>query len=142
MTPQEKKQLVKEAIIRAVPSVMDLVFGCEVRILESEMKWLVVNIKNDWLEAVSGNIMQGTKKDSIREIIGRPISLQDVLVAIGKKQKMKGVYVNSFGLFLVWGLEDKKPKVVSDVVWDLSQDFDHQSEAVWGFLWELLVNNK
>lgn len=70
--------------------------------------------------------------------IGRPITLADVLVAIGNKQYEYGEIdfnmktVSTGQEILIMSNFEKT------VTWDLSKDFDHQSEAVWEFLHGLL----
>lgn len=136
MTTQEKKQLVKEAIIRAVPSVMDLVFGCEVKIGDFKRTVFQVfydedeNVSNILTESSSIGMLQYTSPGAF-EIIGRPIQLQDVLVAIDKAKPLMELCVRQTGTFI-------DPERISiGIHWDLSQDFDHQSEETIDFLYEL-----
>jgi len=71
------------------------------------------------------------------KILGRPIQLADVLMAIGKK-KMIGVSGS--------GLEEPNLLIIAiegkSIAWNLSLDLDSQSDEVKEFLIGLLVNNK
>lgn len=131
-----RKEAVRQAVIRAVPSVMELKMGCEVRIFESEKKWLVVCLENDSIKTLSGNSTQNTHISDITEIIGRPITLADVLVAIDSTN----IVIDAKGEFVKFVNPDAPDD--TGIFWDLSQDFDHQSEEFYQFAWELLVENK
>lgn len=130
---ENKKQLVKEVIIKAVPSVTDLVFGCIVEDGRGEAVLLgkYTHVKENLYEGISSR--GSTVVATINKIIGRPIQLADVLVAI---EKINGT---------LFGVDSWSVLVSSYAVaellekWDLSQDFDHQSEAFYLFVWELLV---
>lgn len=138
-SPAGRKEAVRQAIIKAVPSVMDLKMGCYVSFFaqkdwKDREEWAKyekiteIVVSNDEqgigiLTPDNGIIYPNIKKMKGFEIIGRPISLQDVLVAIGKKW--------SWGSYSTHWMNAIQ-------IWDLSQDFDHQSEAAWEFLYRLL----
>lgn len=148
MTTSEKKEAVRQAIIKVVPGIMDLKFGCEVwhknykngREIEGLLSQGKLTIKTgEWYQDQFGNSFN---EKGITEIIGRPIQLQDVLVATEKRWR------TMYGVNPIDGLKRDIPLREGEMLyyivskWDLSQDFDHQSEAVWEFLWKLLVNEK
>lgn len=166
MTIEEKKEAVRQAIVRAVPSVMDLDFGCRVKV--SWDAWgepsegsgeyceagydigyvtfddmLQFNGSNSLSDIFAATLKDGYDEDYeyTFEIIGRPITLQDIIYALKKNEpKMFGAATVSNQMKMQAPLETKIKNIVN--AYDLLQDFDHQSEAVWDFLWELLVNNK
>lgn len=135
MIIHEKKQLVKEAIIKAVPGILDLKLGCEV--ITNEEPWIFCmvvtppegkDIRLAYQYDENGIYADcHFSKNKIVEIIGRPITLADVLIAIVEK------YSISERDFYILELIENHGKC-----WDLSQDFDHQSEETYNFLWSLL----
>lgn len=124
MTPQEKKEAVRQAIVRAVPSVMDLVFGCQIKTSKSQIGIILVDRKFD-CDALIEGIRRNVGKKHF-EIIGRPIQLADVLVAIGSICDNSPANIGGFTRDLL------------NNGWILSQDFEHQSEATISFLYELM----
>lgn len=117
MTISEKKEIVRSVIINAVPN-----FPSHISVWN----------KND-------------KTTEIDVISSRPIQLQDVLVAIGKKKENNDDYnpilVSEGGSFYRHDMDssDIEGYELEHLAhWDLSQDFDHQSEEVWLFLHGLL----
>lgn len=128
----EKKEAVRQAIIRAVPSVMDLNFGCRVK--DSTGEWILIDDDGDQFICWNGTSYHGLLKLSLK-IIGRPIQLQDVLTAI---DKVDSNYCLSFeGQFVEYDAENGNMNL-SGVWWKPSEDFDHQPEPCINFLWELL----
>lgn len=141
---EDKKQLVKEAIVRAVPSVMDLVFGCEVkkayRMFQNSTGYVCGVDRSDiYIRYGVPSVEEDTalfQRWDIKpeEIIGRPIQLADVLVAIAKKVKpFPDLELGSVQL----DIAKHGTNGMDNGLWDLSQDFDHQSEATIDFLWSL-----
>lgn len=148
MTIQEKKQLVKEATVHAVPSVMDLVFGCVVKHTQHGWKQRIIsnldfNSHGRYLTDGTGagtNIIKLPSKKW--EIIGRPITLADVLIAM----KTQRVRINLSGVDELYfdvleesnAFTHEQSWKSSGVKWKLGEDFDHQSEVTIDFLWSLL----
>lgn len=140
MTIQEKKEAVRQFIVSAVPSVMDLKMGCRIQQRFSVIPYTTVisgiEEKSEGDKyvitthgiATSEVYLERYKEHDnyIIEIIGRPITLADVLIAI---KSLKAFHYNQEW----WG------KINALIFqWDLSQDFDHQSEEAYDFLWSLL----
>jgi hypothetical protein len=133
------KKEVREAIIAAVPEIMELKFGCRVR-LKSSTENNVHIIIYSW-ETESGDRRYGIDgyviadfKEKDFEILGRPITLADVLRAIDTD-----LAINDFGYFI---------RIVDCEVrdyyygWDLSKPLDGQSDEVWRFLHSVLISKK
>lgn len=131
MIIHEKKQLVKEAIIKAVPGILDLKLGCEV--ITNEEPWIFCmvvtppegkDIRLAYQYDENGIYADcHFSKNKIVEIIGRPITLADVIYTyMGNPEVPQRA--------------GKWAEIIAN--WNLLQDFDHQSEAVWEFLYGLL----
>jgi hypothetical protein len=98
MTPQETLAAVRAAVIRAVPEIVELKFGCELSRKgqeDSRRPYKVIedvgfgaNDKKCWINSVPfGSMPIELEKDMIEnggefKIVGRPIRLADVLLAI------------------------------------------------------------
>lgn len=126
---------IREACIAANPSIKDLVFGCEVKTPYGNITKLVWETrgKSIWL----------TEEDSRYnledlEIIGRPIRLADVLLAIQKKQHKNITYlVSTFGIFM-----DSHFNFSMKHQWNLlKDDLTLQSPETISFILELLSSN-
>lgn len=102
-TVQDKKEIVRQVLIKTNPHLNNMEKIC------SECKREVV---------VSGN----------RVVRKKPIGLADVLVAIELTNPKSDISIRGFrGIFTP---RDINP---NGVEWNLSQDFDHQSEAFYLF---------
>lgn len=140
-------------IIKVVPSVMDLKFGCEVKgfstalgrtfLLEMfddpDELWGRMSVyPENWKDYRSEPVYTASwKKPSKKdfEIIGRPITLATVIHALDQvltEEKIKEVMQLT---------KYNAMTLISNLVhlWNCADDdFDHQSEAVWEFLYGLL----
>lgn len=125
----------KKVIQKAVPEIMELKLGCEVEIgtitsvFESEGKYgyALIPYSTRW-DGMNGEATaKRYSKERLGKILGRPIRLSDVLVAImGKPEKpqMAGFWAD---VIINWKLSD--------------DNLDHQSEACINFLHNLLCQN-
>lgn len=117
----------KSIIQKANPEIMELKFGCEIRGMGFYAYGLSDRNNGDLVGyATSLGRFDGNLNND--EILGRPIRLADVLLAIGEKWVM--VSNNSF------------PQQVVEVFnkWNLRDDnLDHQSEECKHFLIDLLT---
>lgn len=161
MTPQEKKEAVRQVIISHVPSVKsEITEGTRVNIWwidtpidrpydPDEESVTVFEDRNGWRDNGEWNgKYRSCIEDNVTgyyEIIGRPIQLHDVLVAIGKKKENDDDYnpilVSEGGSFYLHDMDSSDIEgyeLEHLAQWDLSQDFDHQSEAFYLFAWKLL----
>ena len=85
---QDYIKTIKEACIKANPEIMELKFGCEVKIFGGENTKIVQNIDNKFLLS-NGKFHYGEirNKDNYEEILGRPITLEDILICLYKNGK-------------------------------------------------------
>lgn len=122
MTPQQQLAFIKEKVIEAVPSILDLKFSCQVK-LKGE--------KNHIFTIGSDNLLGR----EVSEIIGRPITLPDVLLAIGKNVKpFPDLQLESIQL----DISKYGSNGMDNCLWNLLLPLDGQKEEVWAFLAELL----
>ncbi len=134
-----KIETIREACIKANPSIKDLVFGCVVVNEVGEQERVLWSI-DSWKKGGKDVQLDGTAvhihESELKEIIGRPIRLADVLLAIEKKYKDK-YRVTSQGVF-----ENYNPLLQRHVVnetWNLlKDDLTQQSDETIDFLFELL----
>lgn len=157
--------LIREACIAAVPEIMKLKAGCLVKIKTGGMikyKGESSNCLYAYVMAEKANkhtiiVDDGTEygKEHIKEILGRPIRLSDVLVAIEVKRKEKkgwewmidgrGTFWTTNGsdiqnIAIFWkehGLKNHEEGY--KIFWNLlDDDLSHQSEETLQFLSGLL----
>lgn len=134
---------VREAVVKAVPEIMELKFGCDVLI--EGIKWKYVG---DWQGVITVfNEEEGdgcASRSHIERVIGRPITLADVLMA------MKDIELEVGSLeFLLYGSfarveygADGTRKVVAYCLWDLSLPLDGQSPETIAFLHSILCQKQ
>ena len=105
----------KERIIELVPEIGELKFGCEV-LLENNVKRTISGSDNrGYYQTLESDLT--LVEDGIEEIIGRPITLEDVLRAIDER----------------W----ETPRSLLQI-WQLGKPLDDQPEEVIDFLKEIL----
>lgn len=154
---QQQLAFIKSKCIAANKSILDLVFGCELK--RNDQYGTVYKCVNEhgfacndekvWLNSVPFGVMEVERirigKDLDFEIIGRPIQLPDVLLAIGKKKESDDDYnpilVSETGSFFLHDMDS------SDIegyeldhlaFWNLLLPLDGQEEVTIKFLYELL----
>lgn len=123
----------KVKIIELVPEIMELKFGCFVKIDEAlpervtalrtiaRHDFIITDVTREWWPVSELNIL------------GRPISLADVLRAIDTTNR--SIAVNTKGLFEEEvGYEDTE----LGERWNLTTDFDGQTQEVKDFIGSLL----
>lgn len=136
--------LIREKCIEANPSILDLKFGCVFTYGRKGKKGTFIRRNTrDMVEFKTedeGHSFCGN--DDIIEIIGRPIRLADVLLAIWKKNPANrtNVVLESSGQFRVthtWG--GRRDIIVLGETWNLLEDdIDRQSDDTIEFLHGLL----
>jgi len=135
----------EEAIIKAVPSILDLKLGCMVREKGTELDYLISHNYNNKNIRIIGqytkdhlnpSIVDGRVKivgynsfEEYYEIIGRDITLTDILIALGKKF---GEYHVTF-----WG--DNILELGDNNKWDLTKTLKDQLKETKDFLSDLLT---
>lgn len=134
---------IREACIKANPSIKDLVFGCEVRaMVETEpgivmvLHGMIIGLHEwkGWYEVKTSVVTQKVAKEYIFDIFGRPIRLADVLLAIPKE---KYYTVNNQGGRFSSGYGTAEP-----CNWNLiKDDLTLQSPETISFIAELLSSN-
>jgi len=152
MTHEETIKRIQEL----VPSVMELEFGCEV--LCSDLIQLDVDDYTEGIatilnekEKILGYIANKTKfeteyrtfeysKYRVIEILGKPITLAVVLLAIGTTEYANKVGCDATGEMIK--METYRDRIRTKADWNLSKDnFNDQSEETKTFIGGLL-NNK
>ncbi len=84
-----KYQKLKETIQKAVPEIMELGRGCVVELKKpisnaGVITTIIDNVKTIGIYVDAVDTLKVVQKSDIKEILGRPITLPDVLVAIPK----------------------------------------------------------
>lgn len=138
--PQENLTTIREACIKANPEIMELKFGCEVMYGDDVQEPRRVTIGNPY--AVENNkVFNPWNRDDtsdLFEILGRPIRLADVLLAI----KNMLIVVDAEGHFYrcEMKLSDKVPKIGKYLgEWNLRDDnLEHQTPETIAFIANLL----
>lgn len=131
MNHQQKLEAVRQACIKANPEIVELKFGCDVEIVIGSVACPATivqkNYAGNWLVLIAGQT--ATYKDKqIYKIIGRPIRLADVLLALN----WKWIAITSTGSFMVGSAE-------SSLRWDLlADDLTKQSPEMVDLLYGLL----
>jgi len=131
----------KQIIIKANPSILDLKFGCKVKtetvVIEGK---IIRSLSNDRVEVlVEGINNQIILKNQIAEILGRDITLSDVLVALGKKNLKIAIVVEENNLIINYW--DSKPAFKfprNTCNWIPNKPFHEQSKETWEFLYEVM----
>ena len=133
-----KYEKLKQIIQQANPEIMELKFGCvvtyegSVGIPRIRHVATVLNKTQSGGIAVYTSFIQYFIPEEL-EILGRPITLSDVLLAI-KAYKIKLDFDTRSQPFLF--ITDWNDKTV---IWDLTKPFDDQSQEIKDFLVGLLV---
>lgn len=140
----------KKAIIKEIPEIVELKFGCEIEIELTE-RHLYQHIKEVYLGESKGmnhyyyfkngkkGVLRLAKYDEfeIIKIIGRPITLSDILRVLGKMPPREfPLFVSVTGCFY----EDYKNDMSSVLAkWNLSKNnLDLQSKPTIDFLTEII----
>lgn len=134
-----KNDFVKDKIVEAVPEIMELKFGCQFYD-ETDYPMTLVDLILDKKDRIIKlrtitcdiqNTRHGTPIDiSHYKIIGRPITLEDVLRA-GKKLTL---YVNSKGQINTKNTLENKWHWCN---WHLGKTFDEQPQQTKDFLYDI-----
>lgn len=167
MTRQETIEKIRQACIASNPSILDLKFGCEVILGEDKNPVMVVGdifIKDHRFQFVPVVINRSSTTGeqetffpeirTIYKIIGRPIQLSDILLAIDlKTQETKGWewMIDSKGSFWTTDGSDirniaiywkeyglKSSEEGYKVSWNLLKPFEEQSDEVIEFISNLI----
>ena len=133
----------KQVIQKANPEIMENKLGCEY-IGRNGDKFVTVKYQGNyvWRRLYRhGELQQIIYKEEIKpgfKILGRPITLADVLIAMDKKVKGNSFFVEMNGNFRMWG--DRGLVVAPYANWNfLKNNLDDQDEPTLKFLTDLLV---
>lgn len=133
-------QSVKKKIYAVCPEVMELSFGCEIKVEEDEDVWRITS------KVYGGNFYCVCPKTfelanrclhttQVKAILGHPLGLPEVLRAMKSELQFHHEPTQ------LW-FRTKRPDYVLPpdkwIVWNLLVNLDGQSEAVWKFLDEIL----
>lgn len=143
---------VRAKIVARVPEIMELEFGCIVKLNIDDFrgeayfdkfrsafwkvddgKWRLVGDKG-WIE-----MNEILAHPEAFEILGRPIQLHDVLRTISTCDVHYDMFwfIDSDGNIMKQDQDDGAPEALS-VIWDLASDLDHQSQELLAFLDRIL----
>lgn len=132
MDKQQKIEDIRKVVIEANPSILDLVFGCEIVSLETRMIFMG---KGVYWNSYLGTTFVDMGSLVIDEIIGREIRLSDVLLAI-KNSNIR--VMCDVGIFVL-----PNGNWQTDIQWNLHYDsLSSQSDETISFLWDLLIGRK
>lgn len=122
-----KLEIIKEKVIEAVPEIMELKFGCAWK--DNQADWVYV-------ERFSITTSQKGGWTSVppdpEQILGRPITLADVLLTIAFG-KTVGFIRTDTGLIEI----DQNPSELLSL-WNLKENLENQSEETIEFLYNLI----
>jgi len=136
--PSKLEQLKKE-IQRLRPEIMELKFGCEILLngfsdveksIITTVSLSLINTIDYIVDAEDDWWCNGQyKKEDIREILGRPITFEDVLFCCIEAY-------SKFGIITKKSYEEMLGGVVG--LWDFTKDFDNQKEEFYDEIMFLL----
>lgn len=141
---------IKAKIIELVPEILELKFGCEVDVAGFGRMIVTQDMQGDNFQLMPYGleeklpVAQGehftvyfnrdTLNNSLNKIIGRPITLADVLRAIPV-----GVYMKSLGEQVRFVSYDADMEAHTGLeYWDLLSDYDGQTQATRSFIGKLI----
>ena len=131
-----KYNQLREEIIKAVPEIAELKFGCEFEYKNKIYKFINLN-KEGYIIALTIDNTITTLQADLRDIkiIGRDIQLEDCLIAIPEE---KNIYVSAWtGLFSVWS-RALNEMVSQHTNWKPNKPLQDQSDEVHNLLWDLI----
>lgn len=146
MTYQQKLEAVRQKCLEVNPEIVELEFGCHVKtapmgIGAPENEYCIFTIVGQDINGKYRLLERRNhiSKSSFQEIIGRPIRLTDVLLAINGGKKYYAVTDDGKIAFLAPAKDSNARYIVIESKWNLHKDsLDEQSEATIDFLYELL----
>jgi hypothetical protein len=133
----------KQVIQAANPEIMELKFGCE--IISGKQIFQVIDVdkaNNDYLLFHSELGIHNSSM-VINQILGRPIRLADVLLAVDEKFGLENPYLVGFEgmIYKIAEGETELTNLKHLAQWNLKDDnLDHQSDECKEFLNDLLAS--
>jgi len=148
MTPTQAEALIRERCIEANPSILDLTFGCEVEVADcpdgccGETKFTVDSnfVYDQNNEMMYDKSWSKTNGFYVIKILGRPIRLSDILLAIGYADQNEGTKDNAIKQLVFGGsYYENREDLRREPTWNLTQDDLHlQSDSTKIFIANLL----
>ena len=136
---QNNLKTIREACIKSNPSILNLEFGCEV-IFNTRKLFITGHALSDEKQVLIGDKFESKYfvKKSDLEIIGRPIRLADIVLALHTKLSPTQDLI--FKEIADKVIQDIRNQIMEVVVrWNLKNDnLENQSEETLQFLAELL----
>lgn len=129
MTTNEKLKKLKKAIISAVPDIVELKFGCKI-ISKKYREYGLVSIIYNYNVAtnkIETNNIGAIKPKDIFKILGRPITIEDILSVL----KHKNIAIESNEYFILNGNRIK-------IEWKFNKPLDQQPKETIDFLYNLI----
>lgn len=143
MTHKENLAYVREKCIEANPEIVELKFGCEINMYGAprvivgswaeDEEWLTVHKTDGGPQRLTKEML---RYSSHTKIVGRPIRLADVLLALHELPRTQNVAINTL---VGTSMNSDFTKFDLAKTWDLRQDdLGKQSEETVAFLRSLL----
>lgn len=131
--------LVKAKLIELVPEITDLKFGCKIRMASIEGSDYTDTISQAWKEpaewwyrTVGGGGINYAERD-FKEILGRPITLADILRAIDiATSEKESWYIRTDGKI------QRANSTYISAQWNLLEHWDNQTDEVKAFVGKLI----
>lgn len=132
-----KLEQLKKEIKRLRPEIMELKFGCELLWHDNQVhKIIEINQDKFWTDLTNnhcghnfGFTLKVDLQTEVKEILGRTITLEDVLFCCVEAY-------SKFGIITKKSYEEMLGGVVG--LWNFSKDFDNQSEEFYDEIMFLL----
>lgn len=128
----------KDAIVQACPDIMELKFGCEIRDKRLRKNVTFLNLTKNKRGNEQAYVHLGKTAWYVPiqdfEILGRKITLADVLATFVMRDDLKGKTLEE------WAKEREESQMKIVYIWNLrDDDLDHQSPETTAFLTSILV---
>ncbi len=143
-------ETIRKACIKANPSITELKFGCRFFFKENNSPCVYLNTWKSYTYFMYGHpatpylshsIKTGEFEEIPLEIIGRPITLADVLLAISRSSNGRGYAVESDGTFM-YSEDIYRNHWVSEYErWNLTKPLEQQSPNCLEFIANLLKHD-
>lgn len=141
MTTQDKLQAIREKCIKANPEIVELKPGCSV-IYGSEPDEPRPVVIGQPYTVEFGKVFNPWNRDDggeLVEVLGRPVTLADVLLAIGISERAHAFNLDVYGgwAFMFWSRKDGYSK---NVKYDLRADsLEDQSPETIDFIHSIIL---
>ena len=152
-----KLQQLTKAIQSVVPDIMRLKFGCKIittyplldeHIENKHIEHIIISSEIDkynlkrYIIAFKNklSITAEIGREDIKEIIGRPISLEDCLIALSKELLEKYIDIKWSANYIVL-IDNRLDNVGGDdrCIWVINKPLHQQEQETIDFLWDLIV---